>query len=144
MAYLLDADVFIRAKNLHYGLDFCPAFWDWLIAQNRAGRVFSIEKVGDEVLAVDDELSAWASARGEAFFLKPDATVFPALAAVSNWASGERYEPAAVSTFLQVADYYLSRTPMRASTRSSPTRCRRLRRARSRSRMPVSASGSSA
>jgi hypothetical protein len=34
MAYLLDADVFIRAKNLHYGLDFCPAFWDWLIKQN--------------------------------------------------------------------------------------------------------------
>ena len=28
MAYLLDADVFIRAKNLHYGLDFCPAFWE--------------------------------------------------------------------------------------------------------------------
>ncbi len=34
MAYLLDADVFIRAKNLHYGFDFCPAFWEWLIAQN--------------------------------------------------------------------------------------------------------------
>ena len=28
MAYLLDSDVFIRAKNLHYGLDFCPAFWN--------------------------------------------------------------------------------------------------------------------
>jgi hypothetical protein len=28
MAYLLDANVFIQAKNLHYGLDFCPAFWD--------------------------------------------------------------------------------------------------------------------
>ena len=37
MAYLLDADVFIRAKNLHYGLDFCPAFWDWLVGQNAAG-----------------------------------------------------------------------------------------------------------
>ncbi len=24
MAYLLDANVFIQAKNLHYGLDFCP------------------------------------------------------------------------------------------------------------------------
>lgn len=68
MAYVLDADVFIRAKNLHYGLDFCPAFWDWLIAQNGAGQVFS---------------------------------------AVSTWASGQHYEPAAVSTFLQVADYYL-------------------------------------
>ena len=37
MAYLLDADVFIRAKNLHYGLDFCPAFWDWLDRRNEAG-----------------------------------------------------------------------------------------------------------
>lgn len=107
MAYLLDADVFIRAKNLHYGLDFCPAFWDWLIAGNAAGRVFSIEKVGDEVQAVEDELSDWAAKRGERFFLPPDATVFPALANVSTWATDQEYEPTAVSTFLQVADYYL-------------------------------------
>ncbi len=26
MAYLLDANVFMAAKNLHYGMDFCPAF----------------------------------------------------------------------------------------------------------------------
>ena len=107
MAYLLDADVFIRAKNLHYGLDFCPAFWEWLIKQNKAGRVFSIEKVGDEIQAVADELSVWASPLGNGFFLIPDATVFPALATVSGWANGQQYQPAAVSTFLQVADYYL-------------------------------------
>ena len=34
MAYLLDANVFIQAKNLHYGLDFCPAFWEWLIVHD--------------------------------------------------------------------------------------------------------------
>jgi hypothetical protein len=107
MAYLLDANVFISAKNLHYGLDFCPAFWDWLIANNASGVVFSIEKVGDEVLALADELSVWADARGAGFFLRPDADVFPALASVSAWASGQRFEPSAVSTFLQVADYYL-------------------------------------
>lgn len=107
MAYLLDANVFIAAKNLHYGLDFCPAFWDWLVAENAAGSVFSIEKVGDEVKAVADELSTWAAARGAGFFVPPDASVFPALAAVSNWANGHGYTPAAVSTFLQVADYYL-------------------------------------
>jgi hypothetical protein len=107
MAYLLDANVFISAKNLHYGLDFCPAFWDWIIANNASGVVFSIEKVGDEVLGLADELSVWADARGDGFFLRPDADVFPALAAVSAWASGQRYEPSAVSTFLQVADYYL-------------------------------------
>lgn len=56
MGYLLDADVFIRAKNLHYGLDFRPAFWDWLVA---------------------------------------------------GWVQSQRYTQSAVSTFLQVADYYL-------------------------------------
>ncbi len=64
MAYLLDADVFIQAKNLHYGLDFCPAFWDRLLAGNKAGEVFSIEKVGDELEAIDDELAVWAAERG--------------------------------------------------------------------------------
>ena len=107
MAYLLDANVFIAAKNLHYGFDFCPAFWDWLVAGNESGRVFSVEKVGDEVQAVGDELAVWAAARGDGFFLRPEAADFPAMAEVSAWANSQAYEPAAVSTFLQVADYYL-------------------------------------
>lgn len=69
MAYLLDANVFIQAKNLHYGLDFCPAFWEWLVTKNDAQQVFSIEKVGDEIDAGDDELSEWAKARDGRFFL---------------------------------------------------------------------------
>jgi len=107
MAYLLDADVFIQAKNLHYGLDFCPAFWEWLVASNSDGKVFSIEKIGDEIQAGADELADWASKRGDGFFLKPDAALLPALASVSTWATSQQYEPAAVNTFLQVGDYYL-------------------------------------
>lgn len=107
MSYLLDANVFVAAKNLHYGFDFCPAFWEWLIEQNRAGTVASIDKVGDEVLAIADDLSDWASKRGPAFFRPPDKSIFPALAAVAEWANGQQYEQAAVSTFLQVGDYYL-------------------------------------
>ena len=105
--YLVDANVFIQAKNLHYGLDFCPAFWDWLVEQNSAGKVASIEKVADELQAGDDELAEWAAARCDGFFLPPDDAVLPALTAVSNWASGHGYHPAAVNTFLQVADYWL-------------------------------------
>lgn len=107
MSYLLDSDVFIQAKNLHYGLDFCPAFWDWLIAANAKKLVFSTEKIGDEIQAGADELATWAAGLGDSFFLKPDSAILPALAAVSSWASGQNYEPAAVSTFLQVADFYL-------------------------------------
>lgn len=107
MAYLLDANVLIQAKRLHYGLDFCPAFWDWLVDENQSGRVISIEKVSDEVEAGGDELSDWASHRGDGFFVKPDTALVDALARVSTWATSQGYEPAAVNTFLQVADYYL-------------------------------------
>ena len=107
MAYLLDANVFIQAKNLHYGLDFCPAFWEWLIQTNATAKVFSIEKVGDEIHAGDDTLAEWASGRGTGFFLPPDGPVLPALATVASWVTAQAYSQAAVSTFLQVADYYL-------------------------------------
>jgi hypothetical protein len=107
MPYLLDANVFMAASRLHYGLDFCPAFWDWLIERNAAGQVFSIERVASEVEGGNDDLVDWAAARGGGFFLKPDAALLPALGRVSAWATGQNYEPAAVSTFLQVADYYL-------------------------------------
>lgn len=107
MAYLLDANVFIQAKNLQYGLDFCPAFWDWLVQENASANVFSIEKVGDELLAGDDELSVWAADQGAELFLPPDSKVLPSLGTVSDWVTGQGYEAAAVNTFLQVADYYL-------------------------------------
>lgn len=107
MAYLLDANVFIEAKNRYYGMDFCPAFWDWLVEQNAAGRVFSIQKVGDELAARTDELSAWAAARGEAFFLPPDEAMLSSLAAVGEWVKKQKYHPAAVRAFLEDPDYYL-------------------------------------
>jgi len=105
--YLLDTNVFIQAKNLHYGFDFCPAFWEWLVIQNAAGNVASIEKVSDELIAGGDELTDWAKDKGDAFFLRPDDTIVPALTTVSEWASGQEYTPAAVGTFLQIADYWL-------------------------------------
>ncbi len=107
MAYLLDANVLIAAKNLHYGFDFCPAFWDWLVARGADGTVFSVEKVGDEIAAIADDLSTWAAARGPGYFRSADPALFPALRVVAQWATGQSYEPAAIATFLQAADYYL-------------------------------------
>ncbi len=88
-------------------MDFCPAFWDWLVEKNESGDVFSIEKVGDELSAGDDELSAWATERSDSFFLAPVVGVLPSLGVVSAWVAAEAYDAAAASTFLQIADYYL-------------------------------------
>lgn len=107
MSYLLDANVFIQAKNLHYGMDFCPAFWQWLIAENKAGRVFSIDKVADEIAAGADDLTQWARKHGSGLFCKTDGAVAAQFGKVSSWVTGQQYDPAAINTFLQVADFYL-------------------------------------
>lgn len=107
MAYLIDSDVFIQAKDRHYGLDFCPAFWDWLIRANEDGRVFSVEQVGDELTGHDDDLKTWAAGRDERFFLRATSDIVPRLGEVSAWITAQGYEEAAINTFLEAADYFL-------------------------------------
>ncbi|GIX00134.1 MAG: hypothetical protein KatS3mg111_3466 [Pirellulaceae bacterium] len=108
MRYLLDANVFITAKNLHYGFDFCPAFWDWLRLAHEHGTVFSIEKVHDELMAQDDELTGWAEGvrrlvlypAGPEDACRPWARFLPGC-------KHNPYTPAAKNTFFLKADYYL-------------------------------------
>lgn len=74
--YLLDADVFITAKNLYYGFDLCPGFWTGLIHHHREDSVFSIDRVRSELLAgpKTEDLVQWV--RNEVpngFFLDVDA-----------------------------------------------------------------------
>jgi len=94
----------IQAKSLHYGFDFCPAFWDWLTEQNRIGKVASIAKVAAELSHGNDQLAAWAEARGNAFFHRPDALAIRALSTVSDWAHAFGFLPFAVEEFLLAAD----------------------------------------
>lgn len=104
MIYLLDSNIFIEGKNRHYGFDFCPALWDWLVEQNRNGRVASVDEVAKELRAGNDELTDWAKEQGANFFTKPDDAVLDALTEVSNWAKEANYQPGAVGKFLDGAD----------------------------------------
>ena len=67
----------------------------------------SIDRVLTEILAGGDELSAWARARAYTLFPAPDASIVQSMRTVSQWATNSGYDPAALATFLQVADYYL-------------------------------------
>lgn len=107
MSYLLDANVFIQAKNLHYGLDFCLAFWQWLLDSNADDRVFSIDKIADEIAAGADELTDWAEQHGNSLFRATDAAAAAQFGKVSAWVTSQQYDAAAINTFLQVADFYL-------------------------------------
>ena len=107
MAYLLDSNVFITAKDRYYGFDFCPAFWDWMQERHQAGVVLSIESVGGELVSGNDDLAEWAAQRGANFFRPQTQAGMVALDAVTRWVSERGYPESAIAMFVQTADGYL-------------------------------------
>lgn len=115
--YLLDSNVLIEAKNRYYAFDFCPAFWEWLILQNKHKKVYSIKKVKDEIIAGKDELKDWVQGINPDFFLKPEDSISEAFKKINHCLAEKpiledknptlKYEEPAISTFQQAADYYL-------------------------------------
>lgn len=106
--YILDANVFINSHQVHYGMDFCPAFWDWLIARNKAGRIFSIDRVCTELEACDDMLCTWAKEQGNGFFLPFDQDASNQLARVVGWVEAQaQFRRSAKDAFSAGADMYL-------------------------------------
>jgi len=105
--YLIDSDVLIDAKNRHYGFDIVPGFWRWLERAHDDGRVFTVERVSQEVLAGKDELADWMAARPASFILKPTPADQAALQTVAEWANAAPYRPGVAAGFLGVGDYFL-------------------------------------
>lgn len=73
MRYLLDANTYIQAKNQYYGMDICPAYWSWLDQQFSLGLIGSVEMIGQEIKAGDDQLAAWVQERPDHFISNDDA-----------------------------------------------------------------------
>lgn len=104
--YVLDANIFIQSNRAHYGLDFVPAFWDWLDLAFQTGIVCSIRRVGREIAAGQDGLTTWAASRPRLFH-QLDASCAPSLTQLAGWANSGHFSAAAVAEFLSVADYEL-------------------------------------
>lgn len=104
MAYLLDTNTLIQAKNEYYAFDLCPSFWDWLELANSRGEVFSIEPVKREILDGEDDLSEWAKTREDGFFLPVDAATTARIGDVVRWVQGTEFRDAARRDFLTKAD----------------------------------------
>jgi Domain of unknown function (DUF4411) len=104
--YVLDANVFIEAKNKHYGFDFMPGFWEWIEAKHSEGVLCSIVEVKQEIDFIQDELATWAASRRN-MFRSPDASVQPSLQQLASWANSNNFTQAAINEFLGDADYPL-------------------------------------
>ncbi|MCC6270439.1 MAG: DUF4411 family protein [Microbacteriaceae bacterium] len=107
--YLLDANVFITAKNNYYGVDFVPGFWEWIAEEYLVNDLRSIAAVRDELLAQEDALTAWAREMPQDFWLEELETDVSSLRAIASWTmTGDpRFMQQARTDFLATADYRL-------------------------------------
>lgn len=108
MHYLLDSNIFLEAQNRYYGMDFCPAFWDWLDKEVKTGRIASISEVMTELKKQDDRLALWVKDRSDNSFFLPvdDQKTQQAYADIANYVV-QHYEEKSFSSFLSVADPWL-------------------------------------
>lgn len=107
MAYLLDPNVFIAAKNQHYGFDICPGFWSWLDQAGQAGIVRSVEAVYQELLGQSDDLAKWVRDHRQMFSAPTNADI-AAVAEVNRWATESTlYNEGATADFAAAADSFL-------------------------------------
>jgi len=105
--YVLDANVFIEAHQKYYAFDICPGFWRALVRQHELRRVFSIDRVKDELTGSTDRLSDWANRDvPESFFKRTsDQAVINTYSKMANWVQNERQFTAdAKAEFSRVAD----------------------------------------
>lgn len=109
MAYLMDSNALIQAKNQFYRFSFCPGFWDWIAAEHAKEALFSIAKVKEELEERADELSNWAGkVIPSSFFIRPTAEVVTTQAVVSRWVNAQAaYSPQEKARFLSKADPWL-------------------------------------
>jgi hypothetical protein len=108
--YVVDTNVFVQAHRRHYAFDICPGFWDCVIHYHETGRVISIDRVRDEILA-GDALEAWVknSAPKTLFASTADPAVTANFAAMVQWVQGEpQFKLEAKTEFAAVADGWLA------------------------------------
>lgn len=106
--YLLDANVFIEAKDRYYRMSTFSGYWDWLDTQFQSGELCSIEMVYDEVSKSDDNFSSWIKSRREYFLNVDDAetqSVFTNIA--QSVMENSVYKDTEKAKFLGVADPFL-------------------------------------
>ena len=109
MLRLLDANVFITAKNTYYGFDLVPAFWTWLEREAAAGTLASTDLVYRELRAGGDDLANWIGSRRDLMFHVSSASseVARHVASLDSWARGEGYRDHVVEDFMSCADPFL-------------------------------------
>ena len=112
MEYLFDTNIFVESKK-NLPMDVWPTFWRKMVELINSGKIYSIDKVKDEIDRGGDELTDWIRQYApKGFFLTQDGDVLAKLAETVNWArrSPVHFSDSAIPGYTNVADSYLVAT----------------------------------
>ena len=70
VSFLVDANVFIQAKNRYYAFAICPGFWNSLLSHFESGHLFTIDFIKQELLRGRDDLADWVNSEVPDEFFK--------------------------------------------------------------------------
>lgn len=107
MKYLLDANTYIQAKNQYYGMDICPAYWNWLDQQFLLGEVGSVDMIGQELKDGSDDLAEWVKDRPEHFISNDDEECQEVFANIVQMVMTGNYNAGNRNNFLAKADPWI-------------------------------------
>jgi hypothetical protein len=107
--YLIDANVFIQAKNLYYRFSSFPGFWEWLDIEQQNNRIASVKPIQDELEKGNDELAQWAKDRSDKNWFLPvaDEPTQRSFIEIANWVIAQSFKNTAQQEFLGGADPWL-------------------------------------
>lgn len=105
--YLLDSNTYIQAKNLYYGMDICPAYWDFLDATFLSGDVCSINQVYRELTDGNDDLKDWVKDRRAYFIDNDDENTQTLYAQITEHLFARNYNAKSRDNFLEKADAWI-------------------------------------
>jgi len=107
--FVLDANVFIEAKNHYYRFDLAPGFWESLIFHANNGRIESIDRVRGELERGNDELAEWIKGQFHRAFVSTDEEdVDESYRKIMEWVNTQRqFTDAAKADFARSPDGWL-------------------------------------
>ena len=107
MKYILDSSVLIEANNRYYGMDFCPAFWDFILDLNKKGKLFLIDKSVQTISNIDERIKIWIKNNGTEYILKTDEMDSIKIKELTTYIKGINCQDHIKKDFLNSDSFYL-------------------------------------
>lgn len=102
--YLLDTSVFLQARKTYFSFEFCPGFWDWIQQMHKAGSMYSIQEVKQELSRQDDDVKCWSDRINQDFFLPSDKSIESVVTQLKQDLIRNGYQEKAIKNFMRGAD----------------------------------------